>query len=174
MARTHRGVEEYGLLALSFVHWEKKLPGSDFAMRMFITIGLCALLLTGCAKSPGHAPSNSSGSDSRTPLGCVKCSYVEEKGSRRISGGIQNDSQSDVRSVALNIDFRDSKGNTVGRQEKTPLPVGDTVAPGLSEQFTVSAAIQQNVTHAILYFENSKTGEKLSAPTTLLLIVSLE
>ena len=144
-------------------------------MRRFITAGFCALLLTACAKAPKRPSSESSEGNNRTPLRCVKCSYVEEKGSRRISGKIQNDSQGEVRDAVLHIDFKDSKGNTVARQEKIPLPLGDTIAPGLSEKFTVSVSPgEQNITYVILYFQNSKTGEPLSAPTTLMLIVSLE
>lgn len=145
-------------------------------MRMFITIVLGAILLAACGKAnPERPPAKSSEGDNRTPLRCVKCSYVEEKGSRRISGRIQNDSRGEVRDAVLNIDFKDSKGDTVSRQENIPLPVGDAIAPGLSEQFTVNTPSGgQNITHVILYLRDSKTGEQLSAPTTLLLVVSLE
>lgn len=144
-------------------------------MRNRISVCLYALMITACTKAPQRLPNSNFVNSSNMPLRCVECSYVEEKGFRRISGKIQNDSRSEVKAVVLNVDFRNSQGGTVAKLGNVSSPKWDTVKPRLSERFNVAVpADQPGVTQAVLYFQNSTTGERLSDPTTLFLIISLD
>lgn len=136
-----------------------------------------AILIAACTSNTSVNSNSviSSPASAGETLQCVGCMFVEGRGVRRIRGKIQNNAEKDIEAVVMDVELKDARGNVVVSQNNISLFGGVGVERRSSKEFSqVINSSQANITQATVHLRKAGTGERLSAPITLLLILSLE
>ena len=121
-------------------------------MRLLSSLAVVVILISGCG---GAVQSNSAGpnrpptSSSPAPkmiisplpddvgliLKCNKCSFIEEKSVRYLTGEIHNDAKQAATGYVLDVDLQDAKGQSVKKIPGLMLMEAMTLQPGETKKF---------------------------------------
>jgi hypothetical protein len=154
-------------------------------MRLFSSVAVFLVLISGCggtAQSNSTRPGSTGALSSPAPrmiisplpddvgliLKCNKCTFVEEKSLRYLTGEIHNDAKQAATGYVLDVDLQDAKGQSVKKIPGLMLMDAMTLQPGETKKFKERVLSDEaNVAQAVVFFKKAGRDVKLSSPQTL-------